>query len=517
MTNEDISKKFFNVPANVSAAVRLSADAMKYRNSKSEFVKAFIKNNGFPVWDKAIVTVHQMPSTSASFTGSANLNSRDSIIIIPIVPEGARYVSGFVTVKLNIDTTINFYRGADYSSYSLNDVPPDSINADKAAQQIMYLNYKVFGYTRFEVSDNRLMSHDAVIDTTKPHRVFVIKNIQGLPVSNVASNESNLLIQQEMCTEIYVYAPLNYCLGTATRATTTTENFDNSHCLIYSGVECYTIWMDDGGGDGGPSGPSGDPGGGEGGGTGSFPCASSQAKHIGIANPCGPNNDPPPVIPIIPQDPCDPLIIALQNDQNFIAKFQSLKTPSVLNDTVEHGFIINNRLSNDYTSKVGTSKLSPTITWELLLGNTLDGKLHDHFEGLNSIFSMQDLVSMAEVYLNNLQSDENNYFEGMVSSYGTPYIVKVNDPQKFRQWITLLQNKNAKQLNDYIDDNDQTINDRNNTLLNEENFLLLLKNKLKGSITLYRGNSDCNQWTELKLGGYNISTGRYTVSENNCD
>jgi hypothetical protein len=55
--------------------------------------------------------------------------------------------------------------------------------------------------------------------------------------------------------------------------------------------------------DGGGSGPTGspDPGGGTtgGGGTGTtFPCANSQSRSIGVADPCGPGTNPPPVVPI---------------------------------------------------------------------------------------------------------------------------------------------------------------------------------------------------------------------------
>jgi hypothetical protein len=298
-TDAEVTQKFFALPANASVAVRRAADEMKRRNSQSsEFVKNFVKNNGYPAWDKAIIQSRRRTAT-ASFAGSsASAESGDTIVIIPVVQVDIAFVNGFVTATLNGAVNLDLYRGGDYSAYSFNNVATDSISADKAAMQIMYFNYRVFGYTRFEVSDNRLLSNDAVPDTSKPHRVFEISSVQEPPQS-LTGNESNLLLAVAICVDIYQTAP---CIGIFTDLKTAnyTENNITHGCHIYVGSECYTIYVDTGGG-GGSTGPTGgsDPGGGTGGGGtgGTFPCASSQGRTIAVANPCGPAN-PPPVFPI---------------------------------------------------------------------------------------------------------------------------------------------------------------------------------------------------------------------------
>jgi uncharacterized membrane protein YgcG len=326
LTNAEVTQKFFALSANAPVAVRRTAEEMKKKNVALEFVKAFIKNNGYPAWDKAIIQSRHRVTPTAFAGSSASAEGGDTIVIIPVVQINIAFVDGFVTATLNGSINLDLYRGGDYSAYSFNNEPADSISADKAAMQVMYFNYRVFGYTRFEVSDNRLLSNDAVLDTSKPHRVFEISSVQE-PPQTLTGNESNLLLAVAMCVDIYQSIP---CIGIFTD--------QRIGCSVYIGQSCYTIYVDTGGGGGGSTGPTGGsgPGGGTGGGGtgGTFPCASSQGRTIQVANPCGPAN-PPPVNPIPPVPPVSPV-----NDSipNILSRACDRQMDSVYNWGMQNGF-----------------------------------------------------------------------------------------------------------------------------------------------------------------------------------
>jgi hypothetical protein len=123
LTDAEVTQKFFALPANAPAAVRRAhAEKMKQTNAASEFVKTFVKNNGYPAWDKAIIQSRRRV-TSASFAGSsASAEGGDTIVIIPVVQVDIAFVDGFVTATLNGSVNLDLYRGSDYSAYSFNNV-----------------------------------------------------------------------------------------------------------------------------------------------------------------------------------------------------------------------------------------------------------------------------------------------------------------------------------------------------------------------------------------------------------
>jgi hypothetical protein len=433
LTDVEVTQKFFKLPANAPAAVRRAADEMKRRNSQSsEFVKNFVKNNGYPAWDKAIIQSRHRVAT-ASFAGSAaNAEGGDTIVIIPVVQVDIAFVDGFVTATLNGAVNLDLYRGGDYSAYSFNNVPTDSISADKAAMQVMYFNYRVFGYTRFEVSDNRLLSNDAVLDTSKPHRVFEISSVQE-PPQTLTGNESNLLLAIAVCVNIYQTVP---CIGIFTDLRTANAPESNivPGCRVYIGSECYTIYVDTGGG--GSTSPTGgsDPGGGTGGGGtgGTFPCASSQGRTIQVANPCGPAN-PPPVSPIPAtvtsiinnvQNPC------LNQVYNMIqANTYKNKVASLLDDfnsatgiTVQ---LEEGALTNAYAETIGLSSgpndyqitfdntVLPHCSQEFILATYFHEAIHVYLKEHLTSYDFDNISSHTEMlnqYFTDLKNTIHSYF-----------------------------------------------------------------------------------------------------------
>jgi uncharacterized membrane protein YgcG len=480
LTDAEATQKFFTLPANAPAAVKRTAEKMRQTNAASEFVKTFIKNNGYPAWDKAIIQSRRRV-TSASFAGSAaSAEGGDTVVIIPVVQVDLAFVDGFVTATLNGSVNLDLYRGGDYSAYSFNNVPADSISADKAAMQVMYFNYRVFGYTRFEVSDNRLLSNDAVLDTSKPHRVFEISSVQE-PPQTLTGNESNLLLAIAMCVDIYQSIP---CIGIFTDL--------RIGCSVYIGQSCYTIYVDTGGGGGGSTGPTGGsgPGGGTGGGGtgGTFPCASSQGRTIQVANPCGPAN-PPPVNPIPPPKlPCE-RVSTLFQFLNVRARYQDIR--DFASGDAEMGYAF-----NDQGSGIPSIGIANEGRVNINLVANCISYVHCHNSGADYyMFSYSDL----EEIFNNIDQGLINeqVVVGIVAPDGTTYLLTIQDRSAFLQAfgnMMINQPNSFKREDRYY----RYFENVDTPGLNEFVFLNFM-GYINAGIGLVRANNSLNEFTELKL------------------
>jgi hypothetical protein len=284
-TDAEVTQKFFALPANASLAVKRAAAEMQKRNATSEFVAAFVKKNGYPLWDKATVVAGTGIATKAN--SSSATQEGDTLVVVPVLQDSSSTVKSFINITLSGEVSLAFYRGGDYSVYSYDDVPEDSINADKAAIQIMWLNYKVFGATKFIVNDDKLFMDGAAVYTGPHPRIIKID-----PPTTPVLQGRFLMVQ--ICNQIPTIQGCSCWHHDITQCTCTIPNC----CWRQSCWYIYFPPYDDS--PGGSGGGSGDPTGGGGGGSGGdFPCASSQGRTIGIADPCGGSN-PPPVVPILP-------------------------------------------------------------------------------------------------------------------------------------------------------------------------------------------------------------------------
>jgi hypothetical protein len=332
LADVEITQRFFNVPANAPLAVRRTADAMMERNAASPYAVAFAGSNGYPAWDKAFIPAQQGAPVAAF--GGTNLEGADTIVVIPIVADGNIVVLSFIRAKLDGGVSLEYLRCADYNAYSFNNVPSDSINANKAALQMMLLNNKVFGYTEFKINDKRLFhpSSDYSDTAGTGKRVKLGSNGNGAGLS-------------ELCLDIIVTTTSYHC---PPEGSTGHCYGQCDHCTRYCSTESVTTstscagWEPSGGSGGptGPTGPGGGPTGGGGGGgstpPGDFPCASSQGRGIAVANPCGGGNPIPPVVPIVPEpDPVSPI-----NDSipNILSRACDRQMDSLYNWGMHNGF-----------------------------------------------------------------------------------------------------------------------------------------------------------------------------------
>lgn len=146
------SQKFFDVPVGAPTFILQMVNKMKKLNDSTRFVNNFVKQNGFPAWNKFI-----LPKTDFNLTNRENsFTAGDSLFIVPIIEENANFVSSFIISYTSNPEKFELIKGKHYIYYSREALQLDTINADKAALQIAWLNFKIFGYTKFFVNDTLL-------------------------------------------------------------------------------------------------------------------------------------------------------------------------------------------------------------------------------------------------------------------------------------------------------------------------------------------------------------------------
>jgi hypothetical protein len=150
--------QFFKNSSNSSFALNEVIVRLKEINKESKIIQRIVKENGYPAWDKVIESVIRHPDLMHRDT--SYFNGADTIIVIPLIPQDSLYVSGFISAKLNGNISFSLYRGGDYHFYSFErSALIDSIDAEKAALQLMLLNKRIFGYKTFKVDDIRLFRY----------------------------------------------------------------------------------------------------------------------------------------------------------------------------------------------------------------------------------------------------------------------------------------------------------------------------------------------------------------------
>jgi hypothetical protein len=410
---------------------------------------------------------------------TADHESTSEIVIIPLVLEGTYYVNSFLAAKITDTTEIKLFSGKDYDEYSFGEPVTEDMTADRLVANIMLLDKEVFGYVKFQVLDNRLFTEQGETENALPTSA-------RLTTPNMAD-------------------PTFGCWGTAVEIWWN-PNGDACNCdgdeyfdhweWTFSGPDC--------------NGTSGGTGGGFGfGGTGG---GGGSTGYTGGGSTGSGNNG---VTPIEEQDtPCDPSIADFQNDANFANKFKELNNPNVTTQTYEKGYMVNDRGANSYTPKQGqpaSSGAAGTGEIEWTINSPIDGLLHSHYSGGNSIFSPQDLLFMAQIYLAGLAKDSTNLFFGMTSKDGDPYLIKVSNTALFRKFAEKYASTPEKQqqfINKY--DNAFTKGFRSpDASINESRFMQMLKNEIGEGAKMYRAtDSNCNRWEKLSVDAWGDVKGK---------
>jgi hypothetical protein len=486
--SNDISK-FFLLPKNASHQTIQIAEELKRQNELTGFVSAIIKKEGYPFWNKVQVRISsQFPDKTKREYSTSSIQG-DSLVFIPLVLDNTEYVNSFIVARFsNTGLILQLFRGREYKDFAYGGLNVTTNTAEKFALQIMSMDYDIFGRTQFLIKDHKLFNHHNTLTLTTNIADKLLTFSKGV-LEEVTT--CTYIQEQDECPYVVCDGPGGTCDG----------------CIQCVGGDwyCESTWQTyfepplpdlTGGGGGGGSNPTTYSLGGP------YPCNPNPLIVNGLI-PCEDGNSTGWTYLLSTTVPCDPYIGTLKNDTYFTSIFQYLNNTSVISADIETGFLIN-RAVTPYPQQTGVNINEPTITWVLPPGTKYDGFLHSHncpnppTTCAASIFSPQDVLFMAQVFLYGLAKDSNNLFMGMTNSTGKPYLIKISNTSSFRTFAENLL-MNEKSQKSFFDTYNPLLRSTNPDT-NEENFLKMLKEKgIADGIDLFRGNNACNKWRKLNL------------------
>ncbi len=202
----------------------------KVRNNKQEFVNAFAKSNGYPFWDKVLLSKRIVQNTS--FASSNSISNPDTLLAIPFSLPNQLRINGFLKIKINDSIRISYSLACDYKNYPYNRNAAD-YSAESFAVLVMSLEKLVFGYKNFVITDSLLFQENN-------------NNIgNGFTVSFVDSSSAAVNTQQNVTS-------INECTSTTIYISVPCNNVQNAtnivpgpHCGIGIAYNsCYIVGLD---------------------------------------------------------------------------------------------------------------------------------------------------------------------------------------------------------------------------------------------------------------------------------
>lgn len=312
-------KDFFALPTNTNPTVARVAAELKKQNDNKEFIDAFTKLYGYAIWDKAftLIPAANSPvipgsqsglSTTISISGNG---STDTTVLVPLVEEGATYVSAFISAKINDTVVMRLYRNSDYLRYPYKtSTPSNYTTAEEFALRMMLFDNAVFGYTRFIINDKKLFNGIVPLpDTSKDIRVIDL----GTGMIPAATNfAAQICVTHETTVTSHICNTPDHpnCIPTC-------DNCGFPLCYNYTQSHSETICVPTGGGGGGSNGwPTSPPpppptGGGGSGGGGGQPGGCPFAPELinSVVPPIGDCGSIP--------NPWPPIVLILKNTLNL--------------------------------------------------------------------------------------------------------------------------------------------------------------------------------------------------------
>jgi hypothetical protein len=466
-----------------STVIRLML-CLKRKNEAKNFVKEATQKLGIPYWNKALLY-----STKTPINGRGNNrdNGNDTTIIayIPLVQNTQTIVSGQLTIKATpTDTTFGFIANTDYKKFGFESNADSLLNGLKVFALFSRHEKNIFGYTKFNIIDNRILKglNGIAIDSTKKY-MLELQPDNVLNNRSFASSKPPLPSSSCMIVNNYVSSgfTVNYYQIGAT-------------CVITSFGEGY----DGTSGDGLPIPQSG------GGGSSSRNDTTNNNGGLGWGHQ--------PSATILQINPCDTVNKYAQG-ADFQAMFNNLKTE--VPTRKENMYIFNNTLipssaSNPIHYITGfDDKFEVYPQNELQFKNSW-GWFHNHFSDADSasyIFSAGDINVLADQIIRDstyFKVDYKHFMIGVVADSNTQYIMMVEDLDKFAVWLNLYNNEQI--IGSAFKGNQLTQSYLPLTIAEtEKRFLKIIQN---AGLRVMRGSNDFKNWTGIKLDatGTNVTT-----------
>lgn len=456
-----LTERFFKEHRTADATEEKLVNFIKHKYANDNIVEKIIKIVGLPRWNKIAI----YKDNNASVTGTT---STSNTYYIPLVINTQNYVNAAMAIQTTAtDTTLTFLQDWQYKNLP-NNTNSNAGIAEKFALSFMLFDKDIFGFAKFKILDSNLFRfNNKRVRTLSIDSTFEPNIVNGLREASVCINTT---ITWRDC---YTGNPNCTMSGCNFSSTSTT-------CSGFGGGGFPSV---------GTSAPT------------SPPASSGSTNTPGGGTSSGGGWQP------LPENPtyCDPYIDILKNDAYFTSMFKYLQSAAVISAYVETGFSVT-RSAVPYVQKTGTDVNNPWINWNIPPGIKVDGLIHSHncplpnSQCAATIFSPQDIVFMAQIFLNGYAKDTNNLFLG-VANNNLPYLVKITNPVKFRIFANKIAG-NTEKMEEFKKNYDPKLGTQF-VDTNETNFLQMLEDFGVGNgLTLFKGNSDCNEWTKLKAGPF---------------
>ncbi|MEJ7823031.1 MAG: hypothetical protein WKF85_11960 [Chitinophagaceae bacterium] len=127
----------------------------------------------------------------------------------------------------------------------------------------------------------------------------------------------------------------------------------------------------------------------------------------------------------------------------------------------------------------------------------VDGFIHNHYTGLLSVFSPDDIYAMAVAYTSDKMVNPLTFSIGVVTANGTQYLLMIDDFTKFQQYANNIVTNSTLILYSFIFGSVYGISPTNSNDDNEKLFLQYLQTTNSG-LKFFKGNNDFTQWQPKK-------------------
>jgi hypothetical protein len=159
------SESFFSKTSVLEPSVERIYSILQFQDSKNPFVEEFVKKQGVPLWNYAIIQERENSYgtiTSQSInSNSTNQQSKDTIVKIPLQLIGYKTVHGYLWCKIsNNKIQLLVKDGRSYKDYGYMQNNNSSTSAEALSAELMSINNKIFGINYFEITDSKLFGNN---------------------------------------------------------------------------------------------------------------------------------------------------------------------------------------------------------------------------------------------------------------------------------------------------------------------------------------------------------------------
>lgn len=193
----DIETRFFNLLPNADPMLQKVANDLKKKERTKPFIRNWVKNNGYPLWNKAVV----MKGGDRNNTRSGQ-DVSDSFALIPFSIPGSNSVRSVLNSRIN--DTIDYRFLQQHKYWQAGFTNSNASNANSFMSLIMYVDNLSFGHENFWFRDSRLFKENPVASDSGKYKFIQFK-------PHTANGRATGLVYQ-VCYDVFApCGPANGC------------------------------------------------------------------------------------------------------------------------------------------------------------------------------------------------------------------------------------------------------------------------------------------------------------------